>query len=136
MAVKHVNGTPDCPECALKLADAHPDLVKWYLEKVKPRFADAHISWSFRDKDSQEQAFLDGKSKLHFPNSKHNQVPALALDLFQLDIHGLALWRWGYFRDISDMAAVDADPILWGGLWKSIGDSDHFQLKQSDTDNH
>jgi hypothetical protein len=132
---KHVNGTPDCPLCEVKLQQAHPDLVKWFKEKVKPSFPAAHISWSYRDKANQEQAFLDGKSKLHYPLSAHNKCDdhgnpcAMALDLFELDFHGQASWPWGFFRDISNMNNKDACPIFWGGLWAKLGDADHMELR-------
>ena len=125
---KHANGVPECPACSEKLVLAHPDLASWFREKVKPKYPDAHISWSFRDKESQEQAFLDGKSKLHFPNSAHNKTPAEALDLFELDVNGIGRWAYGYFRDIAEMASIDKDPIFWGGHYTHLGDGDHYAL--------
>lgn len=132
---KHTNNIGPCPSCQVKLLDAHPLLVEWFNTKVKPHHQDCHISWSYRGKEAQEKAFLDGKSKLHFPLSMHNKSDdqgnpcAMALDLFELDYNGIARWAWKYFRDIADRANVDGDPIEWGGTWSSISDADHFQLK-------
>lgn len=109
---------------------AHPDLAKWFREIVKPKFNDCHISWSYRGRDDQEKAFLDGKSKLHFPLSAHNKSDdqgnacAMALDLFELDYNGIARWAWGYFRSIAQMSPE----LRWGGDFKDLGDSDHFEL--------
>lgn len=131
---KHANGIAECPSCEDKLKNAHPDIAQWFRNSVKHMFPDCHISWSYRGKADQEKAFLDGKSKLHFPLSAHNKSDdqgnpcALALDFFQLDFHGQACWPWGYFRDIANSAVVANHSILWGGHWEKFGDADHFEL--------
>lgn len=133
--MKHINGVSACPRCEDKLKDAHADLAEWFRDKVKPRYPQAHVSWSYRGQDDQERAFLDGKSKLHFPLSAHNKSDdqghpcALALDLFQLSDDGVAVWPWKFFYAISVMASRDKAPIGWGGLWTHLGDADHFELK-------
>lgn len=133
---KHVNGTLECPSCEQKLLQAHPDLVEWYRELIKPKFQDCHISWSFRDKTNQNQCYAEGKSKLPWPMSMHNKCDdqgnpcSMALDLFRLCSNGMASWEWKYFRQISDLSTGYHIEIDWGGLWKSISDSDHYQLKK------
>ena len=132
--IKHQNNVSPCPSCEEKLKDAHPTLAEWFRKVVKPKFQDCHISWSFRDKVSQEQAFLDGKSDLHFPMSAHNKSDdqgnpcSLALDLFRIDRNGMGCWEYGYFRDIANDAKANSEPILWGAVWPGLGDFDHFQL--------
>lgn len=134
MSVKHTNDIVPCPACSDKLIQAHPELVQWFNEKVKPNYHDCHISWSFRGKMDQEQAFLEGKSKLHYPLSAHNKTNldsepcAMALDLFQLDSRGVGLWRWPYFKAIADEANSSSMPLMWGGDFKTLGDADHFEL--------
>ena len=123
---KHTN-IGECPSCAEKLLRAHPMLRTWFLKR-KTQIEQLHVSWSYRDAASQEQAFQEGKSKLHFPNSAHNKQPALALDCFMLDLDGVAQWPPTMFAKINAMNEADADPIIWGGNFKSIGDSDHMQL--------
>lgn len=120
-----------CPACEEKLALAHPELVKWFREQVKPCHNDVHISWSYRDQASQEQAFLDGKSRLHFPNSKHNKRPALALDLFKLTEENAALFPPLLYAAIASEATAAGSPIEWGGSWVGrLKDLDHFQLDE------
>jgi hypothetical protein len=134
MSVKHANGVPACPACELKLADAHPSLAKWFRQEVKPHFRDCHISWSYRGKADQEQCFLDGKSKAHYPNSMHNKTDkdgkpqALALDFFCLDFNGIARWSYGYMRDIADEAAKQPCSISWGVHCPGLSEWDHFQM--------
>lgn len=130
---KHSNDPAACPACEIKLKDAHPDIASWFRDKVKPAKQDCHISWSWRGQEDQEAAFLDGKSKLHFPLSPHNKQDdqgapcSLALDLFELDFNGVARWSWGYFREVAE---VDGESVFWGGNWPHLGDFDHFSLRQ------
>ena len=131
----HSNDVFPCPLCEEKLAEAHPLIAQWFREKVKPRHKDAHISWSYRDKTNQNQCYAEGKSKLPYPKSKHNKtdekgIPcSQALDLFKLASNGMACWEWLYFKAIFDEVVLDNAPIIWGGIFKSISDHDHFELK-------
>ena len=83
---------------------------------------------------SQNEAHAEGKSKLSWPNSKHNTIKpdgtpcAEALDLFQICSNGMAAWSWKYFKQIADEVAAHAEPIKWGGAWQKFDDSDHFEL--------
>ena len=127
----HVNGT-DCPLCKDKLLQADMKLQIWFLRDVKPHWPSTHISWSYRDEANQEQAFKDGKSRLHFPNSAHNKRDAIlltpcakALDLFQL-FAGEAHFPIQLYQAIAD--SLDHGLMRWGGTFKDLGDSDHFEL--------
>ncbi len=132
--VKHTNDGPACPLCEERLLQAHPDIADWFRNIVKPKHQDAHISWSFRGKEDQEKAFLDGKSKLHWPLSDHNKSDdqgnpcSLALDLFELDHNGQASWHWSFFRDIAGESLKNPVAVLWGGRWSKLGDFDHFSI--------
>jgi hypothetical protein len=131
-ALHHTNGSAECLSCAAKLMQADQDLVQWFYREVKPAFPDAHVSWSFRGEKDQNEAVAMGKSKLAWPNSKHNALGpdgkpcARAIDLFQLASNGMACWPWKWFKDIAD---VCADPMIeWGGSWTKFPDTPHFQL--------
>lgn len=132
--MKHTNETPTCPSCEERLKSVHQDLADWFRNRVKPAYPSCHIAWGWRGEADQERAFLDGKTKLHFPLSAHNKCDdhgnpcSLALDLFKLDDKGIAQWPWKYFYEISEMAALAKDPIQWGGLWTHLGDADHYSL--------
>lgn len=117
-------GDSVCPSCEEKLATAHSKLGDFF-RLAKAKYPDLHVSWAYRDQASQDQAFTDGKSKLKFPDSAHNKTPSLAIDLFQIDEQGLAVF------DGVRMAKVCEEfgqGIKWGGQWRSLGDSDHFEL--------
>ena len=62
-----------------KLATCHPDLIALANECIKYR--DCIILEGHRGQEAQDKAFADGKSKLKFPDGKHNASPSLAMDM-------------------------------------------------------
>ena len=126
--IPHHTSDPMCPLCEHKLEAAHDILKDWFKTHVKPKYPDAHVSWAHRNKDDQERAFADGHTILHYPHSKHNQLPSLAIDLFEIDDSGAAVWNPKFFLDLNADTELLGVPILWGGRFKKIGDADHFEL--------
>lgn len=122
-AIPHHTSDPVCALCEQKLEQAHLELGSWFRD-LKSRNPNVHVSWSFRDQASQEQAFSDRKTKLHFPLSAHNKTPALALDLFQINDKGQAIWEPVFMAKV----AQESPALKWGGNWKSLGDNDHFEI--------
>ena len=121
--IPHHTSDAICALCEQKLSLAHPDLVVWFHD-LKSRNPSVHVSWSFRDQASQEQAFAAGTTKLHFPDSAHNKQPAQAIDIFQIDDSGKAKWDPVFMAKI----AQECPNLKWGGHWKSLGDNDHFEI--------
>jgi hypothetical protein len=131
----HQNGIY-CESCSDKLATAHPKLNLWFLI-LKNHFPSAHIAWAFRGQADQDKAFAEGKSRLRWPRSKHNNmangVPqSLALDLFFLE-NGAAKWDIDAYRQIAEWSENDSYPIKWGGSWKRFKDNPHFELTLTGT---
>lgn len=62
-----------------RLDEVHEDLQK-IAHKLIERM-DVTVLCGYRGKEEQEQAFINGNSKLRFPHSKHNKKPALAMDI-------------------------------------------------------
>lgn len=145
MRVKHTPGET-CPKCDQLLEQGHPDLRYWFYE-VKGHvdelghqpFIDVHTSCVFRDEIQQNQAVGDGKSRLKWPFSKHNNLKkgqpyALAMDLFQI-IDGVGKWSPGFFARIADYLHERSAPITWGGSWRHFADGPHFELDQGGSSN-
>jgi hypothetical protein len=130
---KHQNGS-FCPSCEEKLLQARPYLIQWF-RRQKIAFPNLHISWSYRDKNSQEQAYAQGKTHAHYPQSPHNRVnpdtnnpESDALDLFFLTDHKKADFSENEYEKIFQNCLKYEDEIIWGGKFKSLGDFDHFQF--------
>jgi len=62
-----------------KLEECHPDLQRLFNEVIK--HVDCTVICGHRGEKEQNQAFAEGKSKLKYPNGKHNKIPALAVDV-------------------------------------------------------
>ena len=63
---------------AQKLATCDQRLQDIMNEAIK--HVDIGITCGYRDKAGQDEAFNNKKSKLQFPNSKHNVIPSKAVD--------------------------------------------------------
>lgn len=62
------------------LAKCHPHLQA--IAQAAIREIDFKVLDSTRGRDAQERAFNGGFAKVHFGDSAHNYVPAIAFDLF------------------------------------------------------
>lgn len=69
-----------------RLYDCHSDLQKIAMNAIK--VYDFIIGTGFRNKEEQDKAFAEGKSKLKWPNGKHNKFPSEAFDLYPYPFDG------------------------------------------------
>lgn len=124
-----------CPSCETKIMYAHPELRPvWAAIKVK--YPDAHISWSYRNKVDQEQAFIEKKTNAHYPYSKHNKVDAMgkpcshAIDLFQINpTHPKGCWSAEWCKTVYEYISALYPFVTWGGSFKHLSDKDHFEIE-------
>ena len=72
-----------------RLRTCHPSLQKLFNEVVK--HFDCSIICGHRNEEEQDKVFYDGKSKVQFPNSKHNSTPSRAVDVAPY-INGKVCW--------------------------------------------
>ena len=98
------------------------------------------IVCGYRGKEEQNEAFKNKKSKLQFPNSKHNHRPSLAVDLVPTN-NGIISWiDRDAFRELAKVMLETAGElgikIRWGGDWdmdgvenvKGLIDLPHYEL--------
>jgi len=129
----HTNGVLPCPTCTLKLEEAHPTLAAWFWD-MKLKFPQLHIAWSYRGEADQHADFLSGKSKLDYPNSKHNNTLngkpySLALDVFTLDDSGAAHFNPDFYEELNEITQQEGVyKVTWGGSWVTFKDMDHFEI--------
>lgn len=119
----------ECPLCEEKLKSVHPFLVSWFTYHIKPRWPNAHISCGHRGKFEQEFLWIDKKTQLHWPNSKHNKFPAEAIDLFQIDRDGKAYWDVPFFTDLVRYSKENDIQLIWGGNFANLRDYCHFEME-------
>jgi hypothetical protein len=130
MSLHHTNDSI-CPLCEEKLKTADPRMSAWFRQ-VKIAFPDLHISCAYRGKKEQEEAVAGGKSRAHFPYSKHNHTDgdgnpcALALDVFQLQ-DGKAIFDPEFYFKLHTFNENLGFNIAWGGEFKKFKDYCHFE---------
>lgn len=131
-----------CPLCEEKLLTAHP-LMREFFRSLLLAFPGVHISWAWRGKLDQDKFVAEGKSNTPFPMSKHNYMIdgkpcALALDLFTLNEHGVAIFPPKLYHLIFVWAGKTNFPhIEWAGNWTGkLKESCHFQTAPAHAQPH
>ena len=106
-----------------RLGTCHQHLVELFLD-VSDRQS-ILIAEGHRGMTDQERAYTEGRSKVHYPNSKHNGLPSLAVDVWPRVWTGTG-WDtpWSDRRPwlalaAEVMATAQRRGILtrWGGDW-------------------
>lgn len=91
---------------------------------------DFSVLCGHRGEAEQNKAFNEGKSKLKYPNSKHNSYPSKAVDIapYPIDWNDI-----GRFKELAEIVKKKAKElgieIEWGGDWGKFKDYPHWQLK-------
>lgn len=100
------------------------------------------IMVSHREEDAQNLAFSTGKSKVKWPNSKHNSIPSKAMDIVPtpVNLNGKSLREELTFiaGAVRIIAAREGYKVRWGGDWDKDGDLEdnnfddlfHFELTE------
>lgn len=128
------------------LANAHPLLVKVLTRALEIGPEDFSINETYRSKADQEAAVARGNSKVHYPNSAHNQTKAgkpcaCAADVLPFPFYGWedkrSLASWRAISEAMQRAATElGTAIRWGGDFNRDGaattsdawDKPHFEL--------
>lgn len=101
------------------------------FSKVVKHF-DCTILQGHRGEEEQQEYFETGRSKLQFPESKHNKTPSLAADVAPYPINWKDKERFYYFAGFVKAMAIEMKmKIRWGGDWDSdtmIDDQTFFDL--------
>lgn len=118
-----------------KLATCDPRLQKVFNEVIK--HFDCTVIEGHRGEEAQNKAFAEGKSKLKYPQGKHNKIPSLAADVLPYQIDWNDTNRMRYFAGfVVGIAATMGIKLRWGGDWNqntelkdnSFNDLPHFEL--------
>jgi peptidoglycan L-alanyl-D-glutamate endopeptidase CwlK len=122
------------------LLECHQDLQDLFNEIIRHR--NCAVLVGARGKEGQNRAFHEGRSKLLYPQSKHNQDPSLAADVvpwFEKYPHirwddREAFYCFGGF--VLGIATQMDLAVRWGGDWdqdaelhdQTFFDLPHFEL--------
>ena len=113
------------------LRTCHPSLVLVFEEVVKQ--FDCRVTCGHRSETDQMKAYHEGRSTKQWPESKHNRIPSLAVDVVPYPVDWEDVERFylfaGYVKGIAH-GKYDIK-IRWGGDWDSdteVHDQTFFDL--------
>jgi peptidoglycan L-alanyl-D-glutamate endopeptidase CwlK len=96
---------------------------------------DCSVICGRRGELEQNQAFSDGKSRVEFPNSKHNKTPSMAVDVVPYpcdwDDKESFVYFGGFVMGIAAMLHYEglmSHRLRWGGHFDGFFDGAHFEL--------
>lgn len=105
----------------------HPDLARVFLGVIE--FEDCSILCGHRGREEQSLAFREKRSKVMWPYSRHNSLPAEAVDVMPYPIDWDDIPRIERFaKSVKDYAKSVNVPVEWGGDWVTFKDYPHWQL--------
>lgn len=109
------------------LRTCHYNLVDIAMRVILESPIDFTVICGFRDEKSQLIAYQENRSKLKWPDSKHNKWPSEAFDLAPYPIEWENINRFymlaGAILTVSNSLNIN---LKWGGGW---GDYGHFELQ-------
>lgn len=120
-----------------RLATMHPDMQRVLVEVVK--HFDCTILEGHRDEARQEKLFLEGKSKVRWPDSKHNKKPSDAADVIPYPVDWEDTNRMRLFAGfVLGIAISMGIRLRWGGDWdqdtqvkdNKFNDLPHFERRR------
>lgn len=109
-----------------RLNECHPDLQKIAHELIKKM--DVTVLCGFRGEQEQNAAFINGKSKLQWPRSKHNRTPSEAMDLAPYPIDWNDLGRFAKMCNLVEEIAAQLKVKIKLGRDFSFRDWPHIEL--------
>jgi len=118
-----------------RLDQCDPRLVRLFEEAA--RLVPCVILEGHRDRAAQDAAFAAGKSKLRWPQGKHNYLPSHAVDAAPLPLDWGDRERFCLFAGVVlGLAAAQGTALRWGGDWNRdfrvkdnrFDDLVHFEL--------
>jgi peptidoglycan L-alanyl-D-glutamate endopeptidase CwlK len=117
------------------LATCDEKLQKVFNEVIK--HVDCSVLEGHRSEERQEKLFKEGKTKVHYPNGRHNASPSRAVDVVPYPIDWNDRERFHLFAGVViGLARGMGISLRWGGDWNmnfevddnQFDDFPHFEL--------
>ena len=106
----------------------HPLLQVILEEAIKDCPLDFTIVWGHRNEEEQNYAYSLGNSTKKWPESKHNQLPSMAVDIAPWPIVWEEVDEFGFVAGYINRVAIEMGARLrWGGTWR-MNDVGHLEL--------
>ena len=120
-----------------RLATCEKDLQMVFNEVIK--YVDCSILEGHRSKDRQNSLYEDGKTKVRYPDGRHNANPSRAVDVTPYPVDWADRERQtlfaGFVLGVANQMGIN---LRWGGDWDQdfevkdnrFDDFPHFELKK------
>ena len=131
---------------ASKLRLASCDIRLQGILKEAIRYVDFTVVWGHRGEEDQDMAFELGASHLKWPESKHNKLPSLAVDvapypkLFSETDRVAEAAEFSFLAGILvGIAHTQGVTLVWGGDWngnldttdQTLQDWGHLEIREN-----
>ena len=119
-----------------RLNTCDSNLQKVFNEVIK--HVDCSVLEGHREKDRQNKLFEEGKTKVKYPNGRHNRQPSSAVDVTPYPVDWKDRERQTLFAGfVIGVASQMGVNLRWGGDWDQdfqvvdnrFDDFPHFELK-------
>ena len=120
-----------------RLSTCHKDLQTVFNEVIK--HVDCSILEGHRSGERQDKLFAEGKTKVKYPNGRHNANPSNAVDVAPYPIDWDDRERFHLFAGfVIGIAKSMGITLRWGGDWNmnfevddnQFDDFPHFELRK------
>lgn len=118
-----------------RLSSCHPDLQKIFNEVIK--YVDCSILEGHRNEKTQNKYYDQGRTKVRFPDGRHNTKPSRAVDVTPYPVDWDDRERQTLFAGfVLGLARQMGITLRWGGDWdrdfevqdNRFDDFPHFEL--------
>ena len=119
-----------------RLATCDERLQEVFNEVIK--FVDCSVLEGHRGQERQDQLYIDGKTKVKYPNGRHNSKPSNAVDCTPYPIDWADRERQTLFAGfVLGVARAKGIKLRWGGDWdmdfqvmdNRFDDFPHFEVR-------
>lgn len=119
-----------------QMENIHPDLKKVLNEVIK--HVDCSVLEGHRSGERQDKLFEEGKTKVKYPNGRHNANPSRAVDVVPYPIDWDDRERFHLFAGfVLGIARSMGINLRWGGDWNQnfevddnqFDDFPHFEIR-------
>lgn len=111
-----------------RLSTCHEDLRRVF-NLVILEF-DCSVLCGFRNREEQERALIEKKTKAPWPRSKHNHLPSLAIDVVPYPVNWNDVHSFKVLSQVVLRIAHECNvKIKWGGEWQELQDLPHYELE-------
>ena len=116
--------------CDTRLQEVFNEVIK---------YVDCSILEGHRDKERQNQLHIEGKTKVKYPNGRHNSSPSNAVDVTPYPVDWADRERQTLFAGfVIGIARSMGITLRWGGDWdmdfqvmdNRFDDFPHFEVKE------